>query len=530
MLFDKLHSATFLKKLPGFVLIFWIVFWFAYPYHELIDDSRYRGILEHRYFFFDALIRPLHAALLWVQGDLTGGSMPAALLVGLLFHFLLGGIAWKKIIPLLPYASRPLAKWGLIAFMVHPVSLQTVVHVAQGSEILGALALAVGILPVLRFIPADLPKKQQPVLRDFRWLICASVIAVLSKENYILPLFAVSAALAWRSRLRAGWMCTAAIALLAIGGALANNFSRDVIQNQSNYTRSQAFRRAFLADRVISPESSIILPLRSRNENLKLQVSLLPVVLKTVAAPFRFTDDYGYFPFGKQSDTARSPWFVCGLLLLLLGLAAAYLLGRRFNVISLSLILMPAALYCVYWVFPVYDPLMSYRLYGVVFSALVLSIPLLLPEVRPGWVALAPLLALMQIAAGGVRAWEMHDQVLEADVAISRCPWNFRGYDQKVSALVAEKRFPLDCGAVLGPALALAPSPAHVYINWAWCESLQGRKPEARALALKSLEYESVPENVHTAINFVIQSGNAQFDGKAIHPENMKIMIQQPGS
>ena len=31
------------------------------------------------------------------------------------------------------------ARLGLLAFLLHPVSLQTAVHVAQGSEILGAL-------------------------------------------------------------------------------------------------------------------------------------------------------------------------------------------------------------------------------------------------------------------------------------------------------------------------------------------------------------------------------------------------------
>lgn len=528
------REQAIVKKLPLFSAAFIAIFWLLYPYHELMDDSRFRGILEHKYFYFARLIRPLHAFLLWFQGEATGGSMTAAVTVGILFHLLLGWITWKLLIPRLPEAARLPAQWGLAAFMVHPVTLQTIVHVAQRSEILGALALCLGLFPVLRFIPGMVQptgkkhKPQLPTRNDFILVAFAALIAVLSKENFVLPLFAVCAALAWLRRDFESWSWVGVICLIALGGAMSNDFSNSVIQNTSNHERSRAYRKSFAQEQVVSPQDSILLPLRDRAENLKLQTALLPLVLKTVFVPFGFSKDYGFFPYGKETENPRSIWFILGCGILFAATLTGFILRKRLSVVAAALVLLPGFVYVVFWIVPVYDPLLPYRLYGVVFSFFVLSVPLLLTQVPESVRKVVPwVLATIVISAGGVRAWEMQDRIREASADLSRVPSNYRLYVDRVAALVATKQFPIDCRAELEPALKLAPTPASIYVNWAWCAREQGRQEESREMARLSLKYESVPENVQVAMNYMMGPDGMQFDPGSVHPENLKLMLRK---
>lgn len=525
-------SDKIITKLPIFVVLFLTVFWIFYPYHQLIDDSRFQGILEHRYLTYDQLIRPLHMLLLWIQGGFTGGSMPAAVVVGIFFHVLLGFFTWKLLIPRLPETTRVPAILGLTAFMVHPVSLQTVVHVAQRAEILGALSLCLGILPAMYFIPGIIVrtgkknKTRFPNTSDFFAVTFAALIAVVSKENFVVPLLVVCAALSWLRRTREGWPWVGAIILITLGGAMANNFSKDLIQNLANYRRSSAFRQSFVQEKIISPEDSILLPIRDRGENLRLQTALLPLVLKTVFVPYAFSKDYGFFPYGKKTEDPYSTWFILGCAILLAALGTGIALRARLSVVSAALILSPGFIYCAYWLFPVYDPLLPYRLYGVVFSFLVLTVPLLLSLVPESARRVVPwVLAAVIISAGTVRAWEMSDRVREANADLARVPSNYRLYLDRMAALVATKSYPIDCRSELEPALKLTPTPASIYINWAWCAREQGRIEEGSTMARLSLQYEGVPENVKLAMGYMSGPDGMTFDPKKVHPENLKLMM-----
>lgn len=522
-------------RLFGAIALFWLIFWIFYPYRELIDDSRYQSIMQHKFLFIDTVMRPIHSWLLYIAGE-AGASMPAAAFMGLLVHFATGAIANWKLIPAMPEPMRIPARLGLLAFLLHPVSLQTVVHVAQGSEILGSFFSVILLTFVMRFIPdtrqtgRGAPKRHTPVKRDFVWMAVVAVLALLSKENYFPPLLLLIAAVAWTHRSRAGRNVLLVLIPVLVVGVLSNNFSRETIQNQTNYERSRVYRKAVTEGKMVSPQDSIMLPLRDRSENLLLQTSLIPLITRVVVLPFGLVKDYGYFPYGKDTYQGLGRfWGGLGLGTLLLALLIFF--RKKASPQVWALILSPFAYYAVYFVFAVYDPLFLYRLYGLVFFFFVIALPALTlvgdsAARRDRWISgICAVTALAAITGGVVRAYEMRDIVAETTLELERRPENHRLYVARLHALVKAKRFPIDCQALMEPALVFAPSAALVYVDWAWCHSLQRQLPEARARALQALEYECVPENINVALGYLVTPEGVVFDQKKIHPSNIPVMF-----
>lgn len=524
----------------GLIALFWIVFWAAYPYRGLIDDSRFESILRHKFLFIDTFMRPIHSWFLYVVGE-TGASMSTAAFLNILIHLGTGAVANWKLIPRMPEPMRVPARLGLIAFLVHPVSIQTAVHVAQGSEIIGMFVTALTLTFAMKFIPDPritgkaAPRKLMPKKSDFYWLAGGALLALLSKENYFPPLLLMIAGLAWFHRSRAGRNVLFILVPMLAVGALSNSFSREVIQNQTNYQRSRSFRQAVAEGRQVSPEDSIILPLRDRGENFVLQVSLVPQITRVILVPFGLVKDYGHFPYGKDTYQGLKWQFWLGLAMGIALLASLGLWWRKTTPAVWALLLSPFAYYAVYYVFVIYDPLFLYRLYGAVFFSFVLTIPALTQLGAPNpnrdrkIQIFAAAVACVSVAGGIIRAYEMRNPVVETTLELEREPYQYRHHVARLHALVETKRFPIDCRAELEPALALAPSAALIYVEWAWCHSVQRQLPEAREKAMQSLEYESVPENVKFAMNYLITPEGFTFDQKKIHPSNLPVLFAKPG-
>lgn len=525
-----------LKKIEaagaGFVLAFWAVFYASYPYRMLVDDTTYRGVLRNNFFFYhieQKFSRLLHDGLLYSQGFFFEPSMEKAVFMSILIHLLTGWITWRKLIPLLPPTAQPLAILGLIAAMVHPAALQTVVHVSQQGEILGGLFISLSLVVFLKSL------REGATPRRYAALVACGFLALSSKESFgVLP-FVLSAALFLRHRSRAGGAAVAALAAFLTLGAYFNSYSRDTIQNEENYRRSEAFHEAFVHDRMISDKDSLILPLRTREENIRLQASLTPLFLQILYAPFGLVKDYGHFPFGKKTYEWDLPWLWIGAGILLL-LALLSWKGRRLHPPEhWLLIFSPFIHYGVYWVFVVFDPFMLYRLHGSAYLALVLTMPLVLAPFskrsiggRPTGLVLASQIAGLVVSAGLVRGYEMKDPIRETALELRRQPFNYRNYNSHMQELIKADRV-VDCEGLLKPALTLAPSASLVYLEWAWCLAEQGRKEEAKVYALKSLEQEAVPQNISLALDYLVGTEGAQLDTSRIHPFNMKYLPFKEG-
>ncbi len=528
------------KWLALAAVAFWLGFLLAYPYHELIDDSRFRLILEgHGVPMHDQLPRPIHHGLLWLQGAWFRPSMDRAMLVSLLLHLTVGLVVWRALLPQLPAELQRTTLLGLAAFTLHPVSLQTVAHVAQRSEILGTLFVALALCVYARAVRSP----NLPTPKQYAALGACGVAALLAKEPYVLVVLALVFALmlsrppaeakargrpearpAARRWSRAGLVTAGVLAVATLAGARANSLSTSLIQNDDNYARSRAFRQAVLAGREVAAADSIILPLRTPSENLRLQTALVPRLAQIVALPFALVKDYGHFPYGKATYAPGLVWLWVGVAMGLAAAALALYFRRKLTSSEWLLIGTPVILYMVYLVFPVYDPLVLYRLYGVVFLFFVVALPLLLKPARRAtrW---AGFLAIVVALAGMARFYEMRDPVREAELELGRQPTNYRIYVERLHALAAAGVRPLDCAVLLEPALVLAPSVALVHVEWAWCLSLQGDLPGAKAHAEKALEHELVPENVRVAMDLVLRSGSGPATFSNIHPANRKIML-----
>jgi hypothetical protein len=465
-------------------------------------------------------------------------SLETAVTMSMLLHLATGAVVWWRVIPRMPEPMRIPARLGLLAFLVHPIALQTVVHVAQGSEVMGlffsslALATAMPFFADGRLVGRAAPKPKVPRTADFVRLSVLAVLALLSKECWFPPLLVLIAAVAWTHRSRAGRNVILALLPILLVGAFANAFSGKEVHNESNYARSRVFRKSVEEGRVVPPADSIMLPVRDRAENLRLQTALVPLIARVTFVPFGLVKDYGYFPYGKRSYSPSLPWFPVGIAMLVLFFGAIAFLWKRATPQVWALVLAPAAYYSVYFVFPVYDPLFLYRLYGVAFLTLVLAVPALTQigaeaaSRDRAVIGVASALAALAIVGGALRTAEMIDPVREAETELARMPDNHRLWVSRLHAWVAEKRFPIDCRAALEPALTLAPSAGLVYIEWAWCASLQKRMDEAREMALLSLEYESVPENVHVAVGILTSGGTTTFDAKKVHPTNYPVLFK----
>ncbi|MBI2061071.1 MAG: hypothetical protein HYT87_15130 [Nitrospirae bacterium] len=525
--------------LPAAVLGFWLFFFLAYPYRLLHDDSTFSDMLQHKYFIYHPGVRfsrLLHDALVYLQGYLDP-SMEKAILVSLLGHLLAGWVAWRYLIPRMKPAARLAASAGLVAFLVHPVSLQTVVHVSQRGEILGVLFMASALALFLECLRSGTTPRRWVILTAF------SAAAMASKESAALVPISLTLVLAYRSRSRAGWVAVGAAGIMLAAGVYNHPFSKSNIQNEENYRRSKAFHEAVFQGREMTNEDSLFYPLRTPAENVRLQAALVPLILKDVFFPFAVVKDYGHFPFGRQTYTWKPPWIWVGLTCILAG--TAWLLRRRRAVTlpECALVISPLLLYSVYWATIPYDPLMLYRLYGVVFLTLVVALPHALdlrtprndivgekrepgrggpsgpPKMREQLKLLPYSLALTIVLAGIARGWEMADPVRETRLELNRQPYNSRLY-----AFAMQERIrageTVDCRAALAPALKLAPSTSAIYIEWAWCLDRQGRAEEAREFARKSLEQESVEGYVRLALDYLMTPEGAQLDLPKIHPFN----------
>jgi hypothetical protein len=115
-----------------------------------------------------------------------------------------------------------------------------------------------------------------------------------------------------------------------------------------------------------------------------------------------------------------------------------------------------------------------------------------------------------------------HSPVREARLEVARAPDNYRAHITYLHALMDSGVRPVDCHAIMDPALARAPSAAFVYVELAWCLWNQKQPDEARAYARKALEQEVVPENLHVMLDMLIgPHGESVFLDK-IHPANLR--------
>lgn len=496
-------------------LFFWGVFYFIYPYRELLDDSTYRAILEGRlsYSSIDRYARILHNTLLSWEGRLLGPSMKLAMFLSLLLHLFIGWIAWNHLIPRLPEKYRVAGGLGVLAFLVHPVSVQTVVHVAQRSEILG-------LLFVVASLTAYFNRSKTFVL-----VLCA-LGAVASKENYVL----IPTLLVLVRTFSGGFQKKQVPALISLGvvllaGIWANAFSGKIIHNEENYRKTIAYFQAVSENREIPAQDSVIFPVRTRSQNLTLQIALLPRVLEAVFAPFQVVKDYGQFPFGRDSNRFPSlPFWIGFGLLLAMGVSGAFFL-RHLTWEECALMLSPGILYSVFWVFPVYDPLLLYRLYGVVFLGLAISLPILIQSFT--WKKQVALLIFLACGvAGGKKAYEMQNVVRETQAELNRVPLSHRLNFYYLHALIESKSGPVDCDRILRPVLTLAPSAGLVHTEWAWCLSSQGGySEEIKFHALKALEHEMIPENIHLILGYLMAPHGGEAEFKNVHPSNIPHLV-----
>jgi hypothetical protein len=250
-------------------------------------------------------------------------------------------------------------------------------------------------------------------------------------------------------------------------------------------------------------------------------VAVLPLVARAVLFPFGLVKDVGFFPYGRAGR--EKLWLCVGLALLLAGGAVAYRVLRRSGWGSAVLLCLPAFLYATYWLVPLADPVVLYRLYGVVMLTMLLSLPIALKDVPKARPILTAILGVV-LVAGLVRAHEMSDPVREARLEVARAPDNYRVYITYLHALMDSGVRPVDCHAVMDPALTRAPSTSFVYVELAWCLWNQKKQDEARSYARKALEQEVVPDNLHVMLDMLIgPHGESVFIDK-MHPANLRRM------
>jgi hypothetical protein len=501
--------------------LFWLGFYLAYPYRELIDDVVPRKILNNQFLTACKLpwTRLVHEGLLYLQGAFFERSMPKAMVVGLLLHLCMGAVLWKKVIPLLGEARATLAQIGLAAFMVHPVSLQTVVHVAQRSEILGSLFVVLALWMLLASPRGELTWKSIIGLGGL------GLLALFTKESYLIAILGVSAV--WAVEQAQGSLRRPALALpvvlclLAVGRVLSSNPVEPQQDPVDSARRTAAFVQAYQADKPIAVEDSILFPSRAPLDNLRLQVSALPLIGRAMFVPFGLVRDYGFFPYGKHGYGWRQPWFYLGLLLLGVLGAAAIWTFQRAGLRDAVVFCLPACLYGTYWLVPLADCVVLYRLYGVVLLTLCFSLPIAFQSVPQRKLLMAALAAVI-VVASLVRAYEMADAVREARLEVAREPDNYRVHIDYLHALMDSGTRPIDCRAMLEPGLSKAPSPSFIYVEWAWCLWSQGRKDEARVYAQKALEQEVVPENLHLLLDMLIGPHGEAVTVEKMHPANLR--------
>jgi len=504
------------------VAVYWLCFFLAYPYRELIDDGPAKAVLQGQHFEPTRLV---HQGLLRLQGALFEPSMPKAMVLGILLHLLIGWIWWRKILPRLAPDVRPLAGLGLLAFMVHPVSLQTAVHVAQRSEILGALPLLLAIWLVCAVPPAALATKHVLALGGL------GVLALLCKETYLVAILGL--VLVWLVAREAAHARRRLLALalfltvLAAGRTYLGGNIEPGTDAADVHRRTAVFVKAFADGQPMPAADSVLFPVRTEPENLHTQVAVLPLVARAVLFPFALVKDVGFFPYGQAGFGWGTPWFYLGLILLLAGAAVGYRVRRRSGWGSALLLCLPAFLYATYWLVPLADPLVLYRLYGVVLLTMGLSLPIALKDVPKGRAIMAALVGAT-VVASGVRAYEMSNPVREARLEVDRAPDNYRVYIAYLHALMDSGVRPVDCHAVMDPALAKAPSTSFVDVELAWCLWNQKHLDEARAYARQALEQEVTPDNLHVMVDMLIgPRGESVFIDK-IHPANLRRLSAEP--
>jgi len=555
------------QALVPLLAAFFIAFWLSYEYRELIDDVSYKPILQNTVAYFSSpWSRTLHHSLLFVQGLFFERSMAKAMMVSMLLHLALGAVAWRALVPRLGEAARPAAQLGIAAFLVHPVSLQTVVHVAQRAEILGSLGALVAAVAFLaaneayaasaapaaspRGAPAQAsssapwnrPAEGAATPRRRRAFVAllglAALCTVFAKESYV-PVVALFLLvwLAQRGMLRrAALLIALPLALAVAVAASTSEFSSRDVHDPSRYLRSRAFFAAVRDGQALSPEQSVFLPIRPPLENAALQVALVPLLARFVLAPFAVVDEVGQFPYGKAVDPPRSVFLALGLMLLFALTALAWWRRRSFELAEWALVLSPLAAYAVFVVVPVYDPLMLYRLYGPALFFFVLTLPLVCARFvmasRPSWrrvgQTLPGALFVLVFLAGSARAVEMRTKVTQSTAELARAPENYRVYRKHVLGLVTSGVRPVDCRALLEPALALAPSAAPVYAAWAFCLREQGDLAGAKDKARQVLRYEASAEDVSFALGYILDGGLVNFAPGEVHPHNLRFMGAAP--
>ena len=501
--------------------LFWLGFYLAYPYRELIDDSGAKTVLNNQLLTTarPGFVRIVHQGLLYLQGAWFERSMQKAMVLGILVHMVVGWLLWKKLIPRLAAAVQPLAGIGLVAFMVHPISLQTAVHVAQRSEILGSLLLVLALWLVFAVRGAALTARHMLAFGGL------AVVALLCKENYLVAILGLT--LVWmaerppaQARRRVA-ILAAVLCLMAAGRMYLGGSGESGTEVTDTQRRTTAFVQTFTSGQPIAANDSILFPTRTPLQNLRTQVAVLPLIARAVFVPFGLVKDAGFFPYGKSGFGWGQPWFYLGLALLAAGGLAAYRVFRRSGLGSAVVFCLPVFLYGTYWLVPLADAVVLYRLYGVVLLTACLSLPIALKDVAKGRTVMVAIMAVMAIA-GFVRAHEMSNPLREARIELARAPDNYRGYITYLHALMDSGTRPVDCHAVMDPALAKAPSPGFVYVELAWCLWNQNQKDEARSYARKALEQEVVPENLHPMLDMLVGPHGESVLIDKLHPANLR--------
>ncbi len=289
---ESQSPGRFKNQLFGLLLVgagfFWLWFFLAYPYHELIDDSKFKALMEIR--SFKALLphlqsRPLAGILYFLQGKFAFPSAEKSVLISILLHLTVGLGTLKLIIPALPEKARFYAKWGLLAFLVHPISLHTSVHLAERSEILGVLFASLSLGVFLKVKKWSL----NPILL----LLLLMVLAATSKENYLLvamiPLAAVFFSKKnWISDSKNVFVSRIAIgatvlALVGVGVSINSYSSLSLGQAKEElYRKSRIFKQSFIDEKEVTPADSVLFPLPDHVENLQIQTALMPSQMKPI--------------------------------------------------------------------------------------------------------------------------------------------------------------------------------------------------------------------------------------------------------
>ncbi|MEK7690475.1 MAG: lytic transglycosylase domain-containing protein, partial [Bdellovibrionota bacterium] len=258
-------------------------------------------------------------------------------------------------------------------------------------------------------------------------------------------------------------------------GASQNSFSSDIVQNEVNHLSSIAFRKAVAAGEEVPPALSTILPIRTRTENFRFQSAILPEVIRIHLLPFGIVQDLGHFPWGRDSESQVPRRAAFGIILFLI---VASLIGRfiaknparpKTHPLLYFGLLGILASWAVVWIFPVYDAFLAYRYYVPCFLAWVIVLPALFQSQEK----LFQGAVLLVVLAGALRATEIKTPLSAAQHELDRQPFHYRNHVQRVRSLISAGdrgvgiRF--DCGALLKPALTLAPSAALIEIEWAFC-------------------------------------------------------------